>query len=94
MSAADKYAEIISAAHRAGYVATVSLDDDGSGLLDIQHPDHDRRDILDDEKDGTLFYIQINSGHRDVARHYNHRTNVDQLTSVASILTALTAVTA
>jgi hypothetical protein len=94
MSAADKYAEIISAARRAGYVVTVSLDDDGSGLLDMEHPDHDRRDILDDEKDGTLFYIQINSGHRDVARHYNHHTDVDQLTSVAAILTALTAVTA
>ena len=94
MSAADKYAEIISAAHRAGYVVTVSLDDDGSGLLDIEHPDHDRRDILDDEKDGTLFYIQINPGHRDVARHYNHRTDVDELTSVRAILTALTAVPA
>lgn len=94
MSAADKYAEIISAAHRAGYVVTVSLDDDGSGLLDIEHPDHDRRDILDDEKDGTLFYIQINSGRRDVARHYNHRTDVDQLTSLRAILTALTQVPA
>ena len=94
MSSFNKYADLIAKARRAGFIVTVSLDDHGSGLLDIQHPDHDRRDILDDEKDGTLFYIQINPGHRDVARHYNHRTDVDQLTSVRAILTALTQVPA
>ena len=89
-----KYETVIAAALAAGYEVSMWESEDGAGTLNIEHPDNRRRDILDSDKDGTLYYIKILPWSSDVARHYNRNTCDDQRTSVATIVANLKEVAA
>jgi len=83
MTAAIKYAPLIAAAKKAGYEVRLWQADDGSGVLDLEHPDHDPLDL------GTLYYVQLNPGGRDVARHYDRATGIDEMVSLDKIYEAM-----